>query len=179
MEERIFTVEKLNFKNRIKKDIGIRILAFIFFLTIILFSTKNSEFGIIQIIFSFFFFSIVFIPSFLEAINYIYEVQINSTEIKILGTKFDENWERKFDVKKVNIKIIERRSKTNINVGYFIDLITEEKKYRINKLLNWNNFTLYELFKTFKNAKGEKIIIDEKSLIDGIEEKAKENFEWQ
>jgi hypothetical protein len=51
--------------------------------------------------------------------------------------------------------------------------------FRINKLLNWNNFTLYELFKNFKVAKGEKIIIDEKSLFDGIEEKAKENFEWK
>ena len=60
-----------------------------------------------------------------------------------------------------------------------IDLKTKEKKYRINRLFNWNNFTLYEIFKTFKTVKKEKIIIDEKSLIDGIEKRAKEKFEWQ
>jgi hypothetical protein len=179
MDEQIFNVEKLDFKSRIQKDIGIRVFVFIFFVSIILINTKNYGFGIVQILFALFFFLIVFLPSFLESINYIYEVKITPTEVKIKGNKFDKVWEKKFNIKTVNIKIIERRSKTNVKVGYFIDLLTDENRYRINKLLNWNNFTLYELFKNFKVAKGEKIIIDEKPLFDGIEEKAKENFEWK
>ncbi|MCL9804443.1 hypothetical protein NAT51_02850 [Flavobacterium amniphilum] len=79
----------------------------------------------------------------------------------------------------MNIRIIERRSKAGSIVGYMIDLSSNGKNYRINKLFNWNNFTLYELFNTFKSVKGEKIIIDEKSFIDGLEKRARENFEWE
>ena len=179
MEERIFNVEKLDFKNRITKDIILKIIAFFFFFSIILFSIKDNKFGIIQTIFAVFFLTIIVIITLKESIDYIYEVRIDSKNIKIYGYKLNQKWEKTLDLRKVNIQIIERRSKTGSIVGYLIDLKTKEKKFRINKLFNWNNFRLYELFNTFKSIKEEKIIIDEKSLIDGIEKRAKENFEWE
>jgi hypothetical protein len=179
MEGRIFTAEKLNFKSRMMKGIGINILAFLFLCSIILFPSGNNKYGISEILFILFFFSIIFIRKILLSINYIYELNINATEVKISGLKFDVNWEKQIAIKNVNIKIVERRLKFGRIEGYMIDLIAKEKRYRINKLYNWNNFTLYESFKTFKSAKDEKIIIDEKFLIDAIEKRAKENFEWQ
>ncbi|MCF6142507.1 hypothetical protein L1S34_14520 [Flavobacterium sp. K77] len=179
MEEMIFYAEKMDFKNRIKKDIVIKIITFLFFFSIILFSNKNNRFEIIEILFTLFFIAIIVITTLQESIDYIYEIRINNQNIKIFGEKFNQKWEETIDLQKVNIKIIERRSKTGSIVGYLIELKTKEKKYRINRLFNWNNFTLYEIFKTFKTVKKEKIIIDEKSLIDGIEKRAKEKYEWQ
>lgn len=179
MEERIFTVEKLNFINRIMKDIGINILVFLFFISVILFPFRNSEFGLIELLFILFFFSIIFIRKVILSIDYIYEVRINSTYVEISGLKFDIKWKKKLNIENVSIKMIERRQKFGKIEGYMIDLILTENKFRINKLFNWNNFTLYELFKTFKSAKKEKIIIDEKFLFEGLEKRAKEKFEWQ
>ena len=83
MEERIFNVEKLDFKNRITKDIILKIIAFFFFFSIILFSIKDNKFGIIQTIFAVFFLTIIVIITLKESIDYIYEVRIDSKNIKI------------------------------------------------------------------------------------------------
>jgi len=179
MEEITFDVEKIDFKNRIKKDTTIKVITYLFFFSIVLFSIKDNKFGIIQILFTLFFFVIIVINTLQDSIDYIYEIRIGSQNIKIFGEKFNRKWEETIELKKVTIKIIERRAKSGSIVGYLIDLKTKDKAYRINKLFNWSNFTLYEIFNSFKTAKKEKIIIDEKSLIDRIKKRAEEKFEWQ
>ena len=128
MEEKIFNVEKLNFKNRIKKDAIFKIITFFTFFSVILFSIQNNEFGKIEIISTLFILVIVIYITLMESIDYIYEIRIDSQKIKIFGEKFNRNWETTLDIKKVKIKIIEQRSKSGNIIGYLIDLKTKDKK---------------------------------------------------
>ena len=179
MVENIFCSEEISFTERIKKDVKIKIFVFLLFFSMILFGLKNNEVGIVHIGFAIYFFLCLATLTLIDSINYIYEVKIDSNNITIFGEKFNKKWEVVLDLQKVNIRIIERRSKTGTIMGYLIDLKTSKKKYRINRLFNWSNYELYKLIITFKNIKGERIIYDEKCYIDGIEKRAREYSEWE
>ncbi|MCL9804444.1 hypothetical protein NAT51_02855 [Flavobacterium amniphilum] len=52
MEEKIFCTEKLDFKDRIKKGLLFKILAFFIFFSMILLSVKGNDAGIFELIFA-------------------------------------------------------------------------------------------------------------------------------
>lgn len=151
MEEKIFCVESLEFKNRVKKDYIIKMLVFLLFSLIVLFSLKNNDFGIIEVILVLYILLVILVTTLMKSIDYIYEVRIDSEKIRIFGEKFNQNWNVNLELRKVNIKIIERRTKSGSIVGYLIELRVKNKKFRINKLFNWNNFTLMNYLQHLKN----------------------------
>ena len=179
MEEEIFKTEKLTFVERIKKDMGIKIFVFLLLGLIPLTVNRNESSKWISILFPVFILFVIIIVTFIASKKYIYEVRIDSNEIKFYGYNYNKEWYEKFKIKDVNIQIIEHKSREGGIVGYSIIFKSANRKITINKLYNWNNFTLHKLFIEFKKAKGEKIIIDENSLLDGIKKRAKYNYEWK
>lgn len=179
MEEFIFSTDRLNFQERIKKDFGIKIFAFLLLGLLPLAVIRNNGNQLISFLFPLFILLILVIITLIESKKYIYEVRINSEEIKFYGNDYDKEWNEKFKIKDVNIQIIEHKSRGGSIIGYSIVFKSANRKITVNKLYNWNNFTLYKLFTEFKKAKEEKIIIDENSLLTGIKTKAEYNCEWE
>ncbi|WP_281631731.1 hypothetical protein [Flavobacterium luteolum] len=177
MEKIIFETERIPFKERCKKDIGTKIFAFLIFASIPIFS--SNEFSIISILFILFFLIIFLFITYDESKVFIYKIEFENEKINIFGSNFDKDWIEKFKIKKVNIQIKVRVSKTGSVIGYMLVFKSAKKKITLNKLNNWNNFDLHQIFTEFKRLKGEKIIIDEKSLIDGIKKKAEDDGEWR
>ncbi|MWB92889.1 hypothetical protein GON26_00780 [Flavobacterium sp. GA093] len=177
MEKTIFETERIPFKERCKKDIKIKIFAFLFFASIPIFS--SSEFNIISILFILFFLFVFLFITYNESKEFVYKIEFENEKINIFGSNFDNDWIEIFEIKKVNIQIRKHVSKTGSVIGYTIIFKSGKKKITINRLYNWNNFDLHQIFTEFKKIKGEKIIIDEKSLIDGIKKKAEDEDEWE
>lgn len=177
LEKTIFETERIPFKERCKKDIIPKIFAFLIFASIPIFS--SSEFSIISILFILFFLSIFLFITYDESKEFVYKIEFENENINIFGSNFDNDWIEKFEIKKVDIQIKVRVSKTGSVIGYSIVFKSAKKKITVNKLNNWNNFDLHQIFTEFKRLKGEKIIIDEKSLIDGIKKKAEDDGEWK
>ena len=176
LEKTIFETERIPFKERCKKDIKIKIFTFLFFASIPIFSIENN---IISILFILFFLFVSLYITYDESKEFVYKIEFENEKINIFGSNFDNDWIEKFEIKKVNIQIRKRVSKTGSVIGYMIVFKSAKKKITLNKLYNWNNFALHQIFTEFKKLKGEKIIIDEKSLIDGIKKKAEDDGEWK
>lgn len=180
LEKTIFETEKISFKDRCKKNIEIKIFAFLFFASIPIFSIENNNISIlISILFILFFLFVSLYTTYDESKEFVYKIEFENEKIIIYGSNFDNDWVEKFEIKKVNIQIRKIVSKTGSIMGYMIVFKSTKKKIILNKLYNWNNFVLHQIFTEFKKLKGEKIIIDEKSLIDGIRKKAEDEGEWK
>lgn len=179
MKEEIFKTEKLSFIERSKKDLGIKFIAFLLLGLIPLAVKQNANNHYITIVFPLFILSVLLLITLMTSKKYIYEVRINSEEIKFYGKNYDKDWNQKFKIKDIDIQIIEHKSKGSSVLGYSIVFKSQSQKITINKLFNWNNFTLHKLFTAFKKAKGEKIIIDESSLLAGIKKRAEYYYEWE
>lgn len=179
MKEEIFDTEKLTFSERIKKDLGIKIIVFLFLIILPLSLQQKTNNALIVVLSFLYVLSLMIIITLVPAKKYIYQIRITSSEIKFYGKNFNKEWLEKFELKNTNIQIIEHKSKAGTIVGYKIIFKSANKKITVNKLYNWNNFNLYKLFTEFKNAKGEKIILDEKFLLDGIKKRAEYYYEWQ
>jgi hypothetical protein len=177
LEKTIFETEKIPFKERCKKDIKIKFFGIIIFASIPIFSF--GEFNIMSILFILFFLFVFISITYDESKEFVYKIEFENENVKISGSNFDNDWIEKFEIKKVNIHVRKRVSKTGSVIGYKIVFKSAKKKITLNRLNNWNNFALYQIFTEFKKLKGEKITIDEKSLIDGIKKKAENEGEWK
>lgn len=177
LEKTIFETEKIPFKERCKTDIKIKFFGFIIFASIPIFSF--GEFNIMSILFILFFLFVFISITYDESKEFVYKIEFENENVKISGSNFDNDWIEKFEIKKVNIHIRKRVSKTGSVIGYKIVFKSAKKKITLNRLNNWNNFALHQIFTEFKKLKGEKISIDEKSLIDGIKKKAENEGEWK
>lgn len=177
LEKTIFETEKIPFKERCKKDIKIKFFGIIIFASIPIFSF--GEFNIMSILFILFFLFVFISITYDESKEFVYKIEFENENVKISGSNFDNDWIEKFEIKKVNIHIRKRVSKTGSVIGYKIVFKSAKKKITLNRLNNWNNFALLQIFTEFKKLKGEKITIDEKSLIDGIKKKAENEGEWK
>lgn len=177
LEKTIFETEKIPFKERCKKDIKIKFFGIIIFASIPIFSF--GEFNIMSILFILFFLFVFISITYDESKEFVYKIEFENENVRISGSNFDNDWIEKFEIKKVNIHIRKRVSKTGSVIGYKIVFKSAKKKITLNRLNNWNNFALLQIFTEFKKLKGEKITIDEKSLIDGIKKKAENEGEWK
>lgn len=177
LEKTIFETERIPFKERCKKDIKIKFFGIIIFASIPIFSF--GEFNIMSILFILFFLFVFISITYEESKEFVYKIEFENENVKISGSNFDNDWIEKFEIKKVNIHIRKRVSKTGSVIGYKIVFKSAKKKITLNRLNNWNNFALHQIFTEFKKLKGEKITIDEKSLIDGIKRKAENEGEWK
>lgn len=172
---KIFATDKLSFYERFSVQlllISIAIIkcAFVIFLfpnnTVILFLT-------VVIILLIAILSVLIYRS----VNYIYEIQIDANEVRILGERYNEKWIEENEIQNLNISINVKHTKNGNH--YYLVIKSSNKTFVINKLFNWNYFILYKLYEEFKAAKSEKIIRDEKFLLSAIEKKAKEELQWR
>jgi hypothetical protein len=90
----------------------------------------------------------------------------------LIGYEFNTKWEEEIDIQKTEIKI-KSKTRGRFNIHYLLRLTCEKEVYDINKLFNWDYFTIVEIYKEFKNIKEEKIILDEKFILDNVLNKAK------
>lgn len=176
MEKITFETEKIPFRKRFGKDIKIKILVFLIFTSI---PINKAGFNIISILFILFFLFVTLYLIYNESKVFVYKIEFDNEKLNIFGSNFNNDWIETFDIKTVNIQIKVSVSKTGYVKGYTLVFKNTKKKIVVNKLHNWNNFALYMIFIEFKKSKGEKIITDEKSLIDGIKKKAEEDGEWE
>ena len=180
MGKTIFETDRIPFKIRCRKDIRAKIFTFLFFASIPIFSFENNAISILfSILFILFFLFVILYETYYESREFVYKIEFENEKINIFGCNYDKDWVESFEIKKVNIKIKKHIAKFGRIIGYSIEFKNGKKKITLNKLHNWNNFTLYQIFNEFKKLKDEKIIIDEKSLIDGIKKKAEEEGEWK
>ncbi len=174
-EIKVFATDKLSFYERFSVQlllISIAIIkcAFVIFLfpnnTVILFLT-------IVIIFLIVILSVLIYRS----VNYIYEIQIDANKVRILGERYNEKWIEETEIQNLDISINVKHTKTGDH--YYLVIKSNDKTFVVNKLFNWNYFILYKLYEEFKEAKSEKIMKDEKFLLNGIEKKAKHELQWR
>lgn len=119
------------------------------------------------------------IPSLITAKTYVNDIKFIDDKIIVSGYDFDTRWSEIFYIKTSNIKI-KSKSRGRGSVGYYLKITSSDKKDSvvINQTFNWKYNTLLEIFKKFKNIKGEKIISDDKNLLDIIEKKAQGFTSW-
>ena len=108
----------------------------------------------------------------LTAKTYFYEVEINKNSLTLRGDSANRSLTIELPISETNI-YPKSKGKGRGNVEYFIRFKHNNKTYDINRLLNWNYAILLELFHEFKKQKNEKIIWDEKYLLEFMEKKSR------
>jgi hypothetical protein len=176
--EYIYRKENIDFKKRIRKHIPM-IFIFSFLFIAVYLSIQHEKFGLYDFGIISSFPILLILVTILGSRNNIYEIRINEQTIHIFGTKYNDKWNTIFQVEKIKIKIIESRAKSRHVLGYIIEFRSAEQCYKINEQFDWNNFVLYQLFTTFKKIKCEKTTLYELRLLDKLEKKAHDNYEWE
>ncbi len=136
---------------------------------------RANEVNYIESIFLIFFIIVgllYIIENYINSINFISEIRIDKEKITLIGYEFNTKWEEEIDIQKTEIKI-KSKTRGRFNIHYLLRLTCEKEVYDINKLFNWDYFTIVEIYKEFKNIKEEKIILDEKFILDNVLNKAK------
>jgi hypothetical protein len=173
MNEKVFKTDFISFRDRIKTDliVGVLIISGISIYWIL----NATEMNFVESIFLLFFIIVgllFIIENYINSLNFICEIKINKEKITLIGYEFNREWEKEIDIKKTEIEI-KSKATSRSNIEYLLRLSCEKKVYDINKLYNWDYFTIIELYKEFKNIKEQKIILDEKFILDNVLNKAK------
>ena len=165
-----FQAEQINYLQRLKKEF---LFGFLILTSIILYvHFKNSS--TIEIAAAFIGVTGLglALTAHFTAKTYFYEVEINENSLTLRGDSVDKPLTIELPISETNI-YPKSKGKGRGNVEYFIRFKHNNKTYDINRLFNWNYSTLLELFHEFKKQKNEKIIWDEKYLLEFMEKKAK------
>lgn len=171
-----FATERLSFYQRFSLTLRLVTISIIVCIVIMFFSKYNIiklflTLGIIYLL-------IILLVSIYRSVTYIYEIQIDANKISILGQHYNKNWITEIEIQ--NLDIFIRKKYTRVSCYYFIVIKSHDnRKFVVNKSFNWNYFILYKLYEEFKKAKSEKINFEEKYLLEGIEKKAKDEFQWR
>ena len=110
--------------------------------------------------------------------TYFSEVEVNENVLTLRGDSANKPLTIELPISETDI-YPKSKGKGRGNVEYFIRFKHNNKTYDINRLFNWNYSTLLELFHEFKKQKNEKIIWDEKYLLEFIEKKSKGMSSYQ
>ncbi|WP_281322239.1 hypothetical protein [Flavobacterium aestivum] len=171
MNEKVFKTDFIKFTDRIKNDMFFCILI-ILGIIIYWFCASEEDYGeLIGLVFFIIAALLYTIENYINSINFISEIRIDKEKITLIGYEFNSKWEEKIDIKRTEIKIKSKGGKSNIQ--YLLRLSCDKEVYDINKLFNWDYFTIVEIYKEFKKNKEEKIILDEKFILDNVLNKAK------
>lgn len=163
-----FKTEKINYQERFKKNF---LFAFLFYFSIVLYSLLQSHLTIEFSISVILLIGIGLVLSIhLKSRKYFYEVEITEKSVFLKGDYINKPLLIDLPITKTDIII----KSSGRPVQYFIRFRNESKNYDINQFYNWNHDTLIQLFHSFKEAKKEKIIWDEKYLLEFMEKKAKQ-----
>ena len=110
-----------------------------------------------------------------NAKSYFYEVEIREGFLFLRGQSVNKPITVKLPISRTEI-YLKSKGRGRSNNEYYIRFKHGKKSYDVNRLFNWNYLTLVDLFHEFKKQKGEKIIWDEKYLIEFMEKKSKRMF---
>lgn len=171
-----FTTERLSFYQRFSLTLQLVSFSIIVCVVIMFFSKYDmiKLFLALGIIYLF----ITLLVSIHRSVTYIYEIQIDANKISVLGQHYNKNWITEIEIE--NLDIFIRKKYTRVSCYYYLVIKSHDnRKFVVNKLFNWNYFILYKLYEEFKKAKSEKINFEEKYLLEGIEKKAKDEFQWR
>lgn len=164
------TILYIPFWSRVRKSfIGPVIV--ITLIVLYLYFTNNDSFqfyGIMILGFSI----IQAIISIISAWTFVYEVKFTEDKIIVGGSDINSHWQTEFDIKNSRIDI-KSGGRGRGKVGYYFTLSSGKQSIDINRTYNWHYSTLLTIFHEFKRLKGEKIIFDEKYILEFIERKAK------
>lgn len=107
----------------------------------------------------------------MKARMYFYEVELTEQNIILWGDSMNRPLIIELPLRETNILL---KSKGNrVNAEYFIKFKHGSRTYDINRLFTWHYATLLELFYSFKQAKNEKVIWDEKYVLELMKKKIK------
>lgn len=103
----------------------------------------------------------------------IYKIIINNKKLIFFGKKFNNDWKETINLHKtvIEIKIVSNRN--YCKKYYYIVIKSKYSKYIINFENNWKEIEILNIFKTYKELKNEKIIIDEQLILNSLLEKIK------
>lgn len=175
-EIKVFATDRLSFLQRFLHILQLISIGIVVSVFILVFSTDKNTHILFTI--AIVYFIAVLLVSIYRSINYIYEVQIEANKIRFIGERYNQKWVEVIEIQNLDIFIEEEHTRSRRN--YFLVFESNDnRKFIVNRKFNWSYFMLYKLYKEFKKAKSERIIWDEKFLLDGIEKNAKKEFEWR
>ena len=167
---KIFETESRKFNLRFWNKFKLFILTLII-VFIVLFIEKinvNSYFLIILTLYLIFtiFYSIIYSK------NEIYKICFDENKLTFFGKKYNTIWQEDFLISESDIKLKVISSRRYCDKVYYLNIQNRKSEYLINYENNWKQIEILNIFKTYKELKNEKIIIDEhlilNSLIDQI-----------
>jgi hypothetical protein len=109
---------------------------------------------------------------FYNSVQFVNEIAFIDGKMMIRGYDFNTAWETELDIKHSKIEIKAKPGRTP-KPGYFLRVTSARQVYDINKSFSWDYNALIDIFQEFRTRKGEKIILDEKFLLENIRKKAK------
>lgn len=169
--EKVFIIKNVSFFNRFYIYI-VGVIVFITFIIINLIKLR-LDFLFISIFCFFIFFGFPF-SELKKDLQHTILVSFNNETIYI---KY--YYIHKLTTETLNIKdcVIRIRSYaiTRWNIEYYLEIKSKNKSYYINRKFNLDYNEVLEIFELFKNNKNEKIIYDEKYLLDLIRKKTVNN----
>ncbi|MGL1889095.1 MAG: hypothetical protein OCD76_21460 [Reichenbachiella sp.] len=163
-----FFAPSLTYQERLKKEF---LFGFFLLTGIILYSTYNSEasfeiIGLVIILTGL----TLFLTIHLKAAIFYNQIEISESDLILKGFDVNKPLEVRLPIADTNIVLKVQASRSG-NHQYYLWFEHNNKKYIINRLFNWNYAELLELFYAFKNAKSEKVIYDEKYILERIQKK--------
>jgi hypothetical protein len=119
---------------------------------------------------------VLFVIFILLAINksktHINKIIFQENNIELQGVTFNEEWKESINIKTTKIFLKSKGSKQGLcGATFFIDLKNSNNHFIINRFQTFSDQEIIEIFNELKKIKEEKIIIDEKLILNKIQEK--------
>ena len=109
-----------------------------------------------------------------ESKTNIHIITFDEEKIILEGETFNKKWEKTINIKETQIILKNIASRNGIcGVVFYIKLHHSKIFYTLNKFETYSDDKIIEIFNEFKRLKEEKIIIDEKIILNRIQEKIK------
>lgn len=156
----------LRFKKNALKLIPAIVLAPIFILLITRNKASQKYLYVIGATFTYLLF--LYLRLWLKVGTYYHEVEIEAEYITFRGQEKNKAISSKFNINQVNILLHPESSKNGV-YNVYLEFRAGKNSFKFNQFKNWDYGQLHSLFIDFKKAKSEKIIWDEKYILQELE----------
>jgi len=168
---RIYETEYKSFYQRLYNFKNFGLLALFIFYTCLVYNLKPLNilyYTIVEFVLSVFFIGFIIY----ESKTNIHIITFEENNIILEGETFNKKWKKSINIKETQIFLKSIGSRTGIcGVIFYITLKNSKKSYTINSFQTFSEEKILEIFNEFKKLKEEKIIIDEKIILNRIQEK--------
>lgn len=102
----------------------------------------------------------------------IHRITFHENNIELQGVTFNEEWKKSINIKGTKIFLKSKGSRQGLcGATFFIQLKNATDSFSINRFQTFSDQEIIGIFNKFKKLKEEKIIIDEKLIVNRIQEK--------